>query len=82
MHEKIIAPGEKLQKEPVLKVERVQVQLLVDFGAPRERKITNLMDCPPWEVEDISSNKLCIKNGFTNFFLCKVFCQRIQICVV
>lgn len=43
------------------------------------KKITNLMDCPSWEVEDISSNKLCIKNGFTNFFLCKVFCQRIQI---
>ena len=39
MHEKIIAPGEKLQKEPVVKVERVQVQLLVDFGAPRERKL-------------------------------------------
>ena len=39
MHEKIIAPGEKWQKEPVVKVERVQVQLLVDFGAPHERKL-------------------------------------------
>ena len=37
MHEKIIVPGNKLQKEPVLKVKRVQVQLLVDFGAPHER---------------------------------------------
>lgn len=39
MHEKIIAPGEKLQKEPVVKVGRVQVQLLVDFGAPHGRKL-------------------------------------------
>lgn len=32
MHEKIIAPGEKLQKEPVVKVERVQVNYWLTLG--------------------------------------------------